>query len=70
MQQYIVICQDDNGNYVQPTRRRMSEEQAEYRAKGVDASRRAVVVEVPSVALDEDGYPLKDGRPHHSHVCR
>jgi hypothetical protein len=58
--QYIVICLDDEGRYVQGTRCRMSKRQADKRAEGIAPSRRPVVVEVPAVALDEEGYPLRD----------
>ena len=61
MKQYIVICQNDDGNYVQSTRRRFfTREEAEKRMGPTAVSRRPVVAEVPAVALNERGYPLKD----------
>ena len=57
--QYIVICKDDDGIYVQTTRRRfMYVEDALNRLRGYAPSRHAVYVEVPAVEVDEEGYPL------------
>lgn len=57
--QYIVICLDDEGHYVQATSRRFSRKAAQGRTVGIATGRRPVVVEVPAVALDEDGSPAR-----------
>ena len=59
--QFIYICLDDDGIYVQSTRRRfMYPEDALSRISGVAKSRLPVMVEVPAVEVDEEGYPVED----------
>ena len=64
--QFIILCLQDsdlyeepksNWIYVQTSRRRFSEEEARDRMKFIATGRRPVIVEVPPVALDEEGYP-------------
>ena len=64
--QYIIIClkdydpYDDPKNkrtYVQSSRKRYSHKDAVKRSESYAPSRKAVVVKVPSVPIDEDGYP-------------
>ena len=65
MNQHIILClkdsdphnPKDSATYVQSTRRRMSFKEAVERAEGYAPSRHAVVLAVPSVPIDEDGYP-------------
>jgi hypothetical protein len=58
--QFIAICMDDEGVYKQTTRRRFtSKQEAKERIKAYDPSRKALVVNVPPVELDEKGYPIK-----------
>lgn len=57
--QFIYICLTDEGKYVQPTRRRWTDtEKVLERMEGVAKSRLPVMVEVPSVEIDEAGYPV------------
>ena len=65
--QYIIICikdSDPNGDpkdrktYIQCSRKRyLDYDAAAYRASAIAHSRNAVVVPVPDVMIDEDGYP-------------
>ena len=56
---YIYICMDDQGNYVQPSRKVYPTRQdAEQRTKGVDPNRKPIVVEISEpVEVDSDYYP-------------
>lgn len=65
--QYIIICikdyhpeddPKDSKTYVQCSRKRyLDYNAAAYRASAIASSRNAVVVTVPDVRIDEDGYP-------------
>jgi hypothetical protein len=64
--QYICLCLQDTDpyedpkndyTYVQSTRRRFTKEEAEKRIACYAPSRKAVIVQVPYVSIDEDGYP-------------
>jgi len=67
--QYIIICLQDRieqhpATYVQTTRKRfVRKEDAEYRAQGISPERMAVVVEIPSVPIDKEGYPIYEKNP-------
>ena len=65
--QWICVCKDDGGNYVQTTRRRYpntpeGREEASKRIEAAAELRRPMTVLVPGVPLDEEGYPI--GGPH------
>lgn len=64
--QFIILCLQDTDpyeipkndwTYVQTSRRRFSEEEAKDRLEYIAKERRPVIVEVPPVLLDEEGYP-------------
>jgi len=63
--QYIILClrdfqensPKDNNFYVQCSRKRYSLEKATKRAEYISKQRNPMVVLVPSVPLDEEGYP-------------
>jgi len=61
--QYIIICLkdktfEDPATYVQGTRKRFTKEEAEDHIKLIAPSRNPVIVQVPSVKLDENDYPF------------
>jgi len=65
-EQYIILCLQDsdpydepknNKTYVQVSRKRYNYADAEKRSEQIAPSRKPVFVKVPSVPLDEDGYP-------------
>lgn len=65
--QYIILClRDKTGDpkedykYVQSTRRRFSLKAALDRIEGYAPSRLPLVVEVPPVPVDKEGYPTVD----------
>ena len=60
MNHYIVICLDDDGRYVQGTRKRFTKKEAEKYAKSVDKDRYPVVVAVPALEADSLGYPVRN----------
>lgn len=62
--QFIVICLDDEGRYVQASLRRLNESQAKDRVRGVHPSRSPIIVPVPAVVLDKRFYPERDENGH------
>ena len=66
MNQYIVICLKDKttenpATYTQTTRKRMNYDEAIHYAKAISPERLPLLVAVPWVETDENGYPiLKD----------
>ena len=61
MRNFIVINLDDDGCYVQATRKRFGMEGAKKYASGVASERLPEVVLAPRLVLDEHDYPVKDG---------
>ena len=60
--QYLVFCQDDDGIYVQATRRRFPSHEAAGRyAETVAPTRNPIVMADAAVPIDEDDYPLEKG---------
>lgn len=55
--QFIVLCLDDDGRYVQTTRRRFDVWAVTEYADSIAESRKALIVSVNAVELDENGYP-------------
>jgi hypothetical protein len=58
--QYIYICLDDDGRYIQASRRRRTRKEAEERMKGCAPSRNPFVARVPAVVIDDEGLPIRD----------
>ena len=62
--QYIIVCLKDSSpehpsTYVQATRRRFIEENNAYKYSNIfSKDRNPIVLEVPEVDIDEDGYPI------------
>jgi hypothetical protein len=62
--QYIIVCLRDRSpehpsTYVQATRRRFIEECNAYKYSNMFSKERSpIILEVPEVKLDEDGYPI------------
>jgi len=58
----VVLCLDDDGQYVQATRKRFtSVTSGGCYARTVGLLRKPVVVAVPPLPCDEEGYPIKEG---------
>jgi len=60
----IIICLEGDRSvrqYIQATRKRFKTyKDAQEYACGIDSSRQTVVIAVPAVECDEDGYPIWD----------
>lgn len=77
--QYIVICLNDSdpnfpkdsATYVQATRKRFTEHSKAYKVlEGIAETRFPLVVEVPAVPIDEDGYPIYLGFESYNDVSK
>ena len=59
----IILClkdrtKEDPATYVQPTRKRFTYREAKHRIEAIAKSRNPVIVKVPYVEVNDEGYPV------------